>query len=56
MGKLLNPFPTVEKLENEDFDETFAVAFITKEDAETFKAKIMKVSEVENVSVNTDYK
>ena len=35
IGEIIKSVPKVEQLENEDFDETFAVAFITKEDAET---------------------
>ena len=31
-GEIIKSFPAVEQLENEDFDETFAVAFLTKED------------------------
>ena len=50
-GEIIKSFPTVEQLENEDFDETFAVAFLTKETGDILNAKIMKVSEVENVSV-----
>ncbi len=50
-GEIIKSFPAVEQLENEDFDETFAVAFLTKETGDILNAKIMKVSEVENVSV-----
>ena len=50
-GEIVKSFPAVEQLENEDFDETFAVAFLTKEKGDILNAKIMQVSEVENVSV-----
>ena len=57
-GEIIKSVPKVEQLENEDFDETFTVALITKEDADALKAKVMKVSEIENVtvtSVTNDY-
>ena len=50
-GEIIKSEPKVERLENEDFDETFTVALITKEDAEVLKAKVMKVSEIEKVTV-----
>ncbi|WP_342512584.1 chemotaxis protein CheA [Sporosarcina sp. FSL K6-1522] len=50
-GEIIKSEPSVEQLENENFDEQFSVALITKDDAETLKAKIMKVSEVDNVIV-----
>ena len=34
-GEIIKSEPTVEQLENEDFNETFTVALITKEDAES---------------------
>ncbi len=50
-GEIIKSEPKVERLENEDFDETFTVALITKEDADVLKAKVMKVSEIESVTV-----
>lgn len=50
-GEIIKSSPTVEMLENEAFDETFTVALLTKEDAETIQAKILKVSEVDKVNV-----
>lgn len=57
-GEIIKTEPKVERLENEDFNETFTVALITKEDADVLKAKVLKVSEIESVSVipvTTDY-
>ncbi len=57
-GEIIKSEPKVERLENEDFDETFTVALITKEDADVLKAKVLKVSEIESVTVKpvtTDY-
>ena len=50
-GEIIKSVPKVERLENEDFNETFTVALITKEDADVLKAKVMKVSEIESVTV-----
>ncbi len=50
-GEIIKSEPKVEKLENEDFEEVFTVAIITKEDATELKAKVMKVSEIHNVTV-----
>lgn len=57
-GEIIKSEPKVERLENEDFNETFTVALITKEDADVLKAKLLKVSEIESVTVipvTTDY-
>lgn len=50
-GEIIKSEPKVERLENEDFNETFTVALITKEDADVLKAKVLKVSEIESVTV-----
>ncbi len=52
-GDVIKSNPSVEKLEDEQFDQQFSVAFVTKESAEDMKNKIMKVSEVEEVLVAT---
>jgi len=57
-GEIVKTEPKVERLENEDFNETFSVALITKENADILKAKVLKVSEIESVSIipiTTDY-
>ncbi|MBM7608378.1 two-component system chemotaxis sensor kinase CheA [Lysinibacillus composti] len=50
-GDVIKSNPTVDKLEEEQFDQDFYVAFITKEPAEELQKKIMKVSEVDKVTV-----
>ncbi|MFJ7404880.1 MULTISPECIES: chemotaxis protein CheW [unclassified Lysinibacillus] len=50
-GDVIKSTPSVEKLEDEQFDQQFYVAFVTKESAEDMKKKLMKVSEVEEVKV-----
>ncbi|MGG2108105.1 chemotaxis protein CheW [Lysinibacillus pakistanensis] len=52
-GDVIKSSPSVEKLEDEQFDQQFHVAFVTKESAEDMQKKIMKVSEVEEVNVAT---
>jgi len=48
-GDIIKSFPSVEKLEDEIFDEEFTVVLITLESAEAIKAKVLKVSEIEEV-------
>lgn len=50
-GEIVKSKPSVEQLENEDFDEVFTVVLITKEEASSLEAKVMKVSEVDRVDI-----
>lgn len=50
-GEVIKSFPTVENLEEEQFDQNFQVAFISKDSAEEIQKKVSKVSEIENVDV-----
>lgn len=50
-GDVIKSSPTVEKLEDEQFDQQFHVAYVTKESAEDMQKKLLKVSEVEEVIV-----
>ena len=52
MGDVIKSSPSVEKLEAEDFDEVFYVAFVTTEHSEDLQKKLLKVSEVTEVLVN----
>lgn len=52
-GDVIKSAPSVEKLEDEQFDQQFFVAFVTKESAEDMQKKLMKVSEVEEVKIAT---
>jgi len=52
-GDVIKSAPSVEKLEDEQFDQQFYVAFVTKESAEDMQKKLMKVSEVEEVKIAT---
>jgi len=50
-GDVVKSSPTVDKLEEEQFDQDFKVALISQTDAEELRSKIMKVSEVDNVAI-----
>ncbi|MER2121553.1 MAG: chemotaxis protein CheA [Solibacillus sp.] len=51
-GDVIKSSPTVDKLEEEQFDSEFHVAFISTESAEDLQKMLMKVSEVDRVVVN----
>lgn len=50
-GEVIKTFPTVEDLENEDFDSQFTVVLITKEGADELVTKVEKVSELEHAEI-----
>lgn len=50
-GEIIKSVPSVDRLEDEDFDQKFTAVMITKEPADTLKAKLMKVSEVDSVEI-----
>lgn len=50
-GEVIKTVPTVEQLENEDFDQKFTIVLLTQEDSEDLKAKVLKVSEIEDVHI-----
>ncbi|MBD7907110.1 chemotaxis protein CheA [Sporosarcina gallistercoris] len=50
-GEIIKTSPTVERLENEEFDSQFTVVIVTKEDAEVLQAKVQKVSELEHAEI-----
>lgn len=52
IGEVIKANPSVEQLEEEQFDQAFSITIVSKENPEDIKAKIMKVSEV----VKTDIK
>lgn len=51
-GEVIKAEPSVEKLEEENFDNEFTLIFLTKEKQDVIQKKIMKVSEVEKVDVH----
>ncbi|MDN4494264.1 chemotaxis protein CheA [Ureibacillus aquaedulcis] len=50
-GDVVKSSPTVDKLEEEQFDQEFKVALISQTNAEELRSKILKVSEVEKVAI-----
>ncbi|MEA3320127.1 MAG: chemotaxis protein CheA [Bacillota bacterium] len=52
MGEVIKSYPSVDLLEEEKFEESFQITMVTKEEVSTIKEKIMKVSELEKVTVN----
>ncbi|WP_226643883.1 chemotaxis protein CheA [Mesobacillus subterraneus] len=52
IGEVIKANPSVDQLEEEQFDQEFSITIVSKENPEDIKAKIMKVSEV----VKTDIK
>ncbi|MGR3763881.1 chemotaxis protein CheW [Rossellomorea sp. NS-SX7] len=51
IGEVIKSEPTVDKLEEEQFDQSFTVTIVTNENSHDLEKKIMKVSEVEKVDV-----
>src|SRR5699024_1659989 len=51
LGEVVYSNPPVNDLEEENFDFTFTVVYVTKEDKDDLQAKLMKVSEVDEVVV-----
>ncbi|WP_411955468.1 chemotaxis protein CheW [Alkalibacillus sp. S2W] len=50
-GEVIKSVPTVDALENEEFENHFDLILVTSEQDEELKAKIMKVSEVREVII-----
>lgn len=52
MGDVIKSSPSVEKLEDEQFDNTFYISLVTSEPKDDVQKKLLKVSEVTEVKVN----
>lgn len=52
-GEIIKTYPTVERLENEEFDSQFTVVIVTKEEAEVLQAKVQKVSELDRAEIRS---
>lgn len=52
-GEIIKTLPTIEKIEEERFDSSFQLVFITKQPIEAIKEIIMGVTEIKEVSVQT---
>lgn len=53
VGEVIKSSPSVEQLEEEQFDQQFTVAIVSKELANDIREMILKVSEVESVEIKT---
>lgn len=53
IGEVIKATPSVEQLEDEQFDQDFSVTLVSKEAPDVVKAKIMKVSEVVKTEVRS---
>jgi two-component system chemotaxis sensor kinase CheA len=53
IGEVVKSTPSVEQLEDEQFDHEFTVTLVSKEPQEDIQKKIMKVSEVDKVEVHS---
>ncbi len=51
VSEVIKSTPSVEKLEEEEFENGFVVTVVSKEAAEDLKARILKVSEVDSVEI-----
>ncbi|MCA1009254.1 chemotaxis protein CheA [Halobacillus halophilus] len=51
LGEVILSVPTVEQLENEEFEQSFIVLLVTTSDMEEVEKKIHKVSEIDRVAV-----
>jgi len=52
-GEIIKSVPSVQELEEEQFDQEFVVTLISKENADDLYKRVMKVSEIEDVVVTT---
>ncbi|MET3682156.1 two-component system chemotaxis sensor kinase CheA [Alkalibacillus flavidus] len=50
-GEVIKSVPTVDELENEEFDQSFDIILVTSDNEDDLQAKIMKVSEVREVTI-----
>src|SRR5699024_11572474 len=53
LGEVIKSEPPVSDLEEEKFDASFTIILISKKDTEEIKAKIEKVSEIEQVIIHS---
>ncbi|GAA0461399.1 chemotaxis protein CheA [Alkalibacillus silvisoli] len=50
-GEVIKSVPTVDELENEEFENSFDVLLVSNESEDEIKAKILKVSEISEVNI-----
>ena len=52
MGEVIQSIPVAEDLEDEKFDLDFQLVFLTKEDKETVRNKLLNITEVDKVDID----
>lgn len=52
VGEVIKSTPSVDKLEEEDFELSFGVTLVTKIESDEVKSRIMKVSEIDDVIIS----
>lgn len=53
LGEVIKAMPSVNDLEEENFDHTFSLVFVSRSKKEEVKANIEKISEIESVTVHS---
>lgn len=52
-GEVIQSYPSVQEIEEEQFDRTFEVIYISRQEAERLKESILKIAEIEQVELQT---
>ncbi|MGN7470212.1 chemotaxis protein CheW [Brevibacillus sp. SAFN-007a] len=52
MGEVIKTKPSVEDIENERFEQSFEIAYITMQSAEKVRSTILNISEIQDVSID----
>jgi two-component system chemotaxis sensor kinase CheA len=52
MGEIVKADPPVNELEDENFDQSFVLLFVSKEEKEIITSKVFKISEIETVEIH----
>ncbi len=50
-GEIIKSLPTTEELEEEKFDSSFMIVFVTKEEKEKIQKNLLNISEIEKVEI-----
>ena len=53
LGEVVYANPQVEQIEEENFDTTFSILFVTQEASKEIEAKLNKISEIEQINITT---
>lgn len=50
-GEVIQSYPSVQEIEEEQFDRTFEVIYISRQEAEPLKESVLKIAEIEQVEL-----